>query len=81
MAFAGGDRDDHQRGKTELGSDAAIIFGYAVEHRAVIADEIELVHREHDMTDTEQRANQRMSPGLRQDALASIDQQHRQIRG
>ncbi len=50
-----------------------------IEHRALEADQVELVDREHDVPDAEQRADQRMSPGLHQHAFARVDEQHRQI--
>ena len=70
-----------QRGEAEIGGELRVIGRDPVEHRAVEADEIELVDRQHDVPDAEQRADQRMPPGLRQHALAGIDQQHREIGG
>ena len=37
-------------------------------------DEVDLVDRDHDVADAEQRADQRVPPGLHQHALARIDQ-------
>ena len=43
-------------------------------------DQIDLVHRDDDVADAEQRADERMPPRLDQDALARIDQNDRRAR-
>ena len=40
----------------------------------VEVDQVDLVDRQHDVADAEQRADVAMAPGLRQHALARIDQ-------
>ena len=49
------------------------------EHALVERDEVDLVDRQHDMTDAEQRGDDRVPVGLGQQALARVDQQDRQI--
>src|SRR5271166_107720 len=42
---------------------------------------VHLVDHQHDLTDAQQRRDRGMPAGLRQDALARIDQQDRQVGG
>ena len=51
-----------------------------MEDGLVIVDEIDLVDRQHDVPDAEHRGDQRMTSCLRQDPLARVDQQDREIR-
>ena len=74
VAVPGRERDRDQRGEAELRGELRVIGRDLVEHLAVELDEVHLVDREHDMSDAEQRADQRVPPGLRQDAFAGIDQ-------
>ena len=52
-----------------------------VEDRLVEADQVDLVDRQHDVADAEQRGDDRMAPRLRQHALARIDQHDGEIGG
>jgi hypothetical protein len=70
-----------QRGKAEIGANLRYVSAIAVKVRSVKFDEIELVDREHDVPDAEERADQRMPAGLDDDALARIDQHQREIDG
>ena len=74
-------RDHDQREKAQIGGKTRVIRRDPIEYAALEPDQVELVDREHDMPDAEQGADQGMSPGLGQDALARVDQQHRQIGG
>ena len=79
VAVSGRDRNRHDRSKAELRSEAAIFGNNALEDVRLIGDEIDLVHRQDDMTQAKQRANQGMSSGLHQNALARIDQEDGQV--
>ncbi len=50
-----------------------------LEHHAVEADEIDLVHRQHDVADAEQAGDDRVAMRLAQQPLARVDQQHREL--
>ena len=80
VAEAGRDRDRHDRGKAELGGEGEVVADDAVEDVVLIVDEIDLVHRNDDVADAEQRADERMPPGLREHALAGIDQDDGKLR-
>ena len=80
VALSRGNRDHRQGRKAEPRGDPGVILGDALEYGAVVTDKIELLHRQRDTPDAEQRAYERVPPGLRQDTLARIDQQHREIR-
>ena len=47
--------------------------------RLVEIDEVDLVDRQNDMADAEQRDDVGMAEGLRQQALARVDQDHREV--
>ena len=51
------------------------------EHPLVEVDQVHLVHAHHEMRDAQQRADERMAPGLREHPLARVDQHDRQIGG
>src|SRR3546814_5084711 len=63
----------------DLARKGAVSEGNAVENAFVVADEVHLVHREHDMPDTEQMREEAVAARLGQHALARIDQDHRKI--
>ena len=74
-------RDRLQRGETETGGELAVALGHPVKDGAVEADKVELVDRHHHMANAEQRADQRMPPGLRNHPIARVDQQQREVGG
>ena len=79
VAITRRDRDHRQRGKAEIGGKAAVFLGDSIEHGLVELDQIELVDSEHDVTNAEQRADQRVPPRLRQQPLACVDEQNREF--
>ena len=52
-----------------------------VEDRLVVADQVHLVDRQHDVADAQQRDDEAVAPRLGQHALARIDQDDRQLGG
>ena len=74
------DRDGDERTKAERLGEFLEGRDDCPEGRFVVIDEVDLVDRQHDMPDAEQRDDQRMAARLRQQALARVDQQDRQIR-
>ena len=51
-----------------------------VEHRLVEVDEVHLVDAHDDVRDRQQRADERVALGLRDDALARVDEHDREVR-
>ncbi len=75
VAVAGRDRDRNDRGDAETGGKGQIVTGDPIEALFVICDKIDLVHCQHDMTNTEQRTDKRVAAGLNRHAFAGIDQE------
>ena len=65
----------------ELSGELLVTGNDAVEHRLVIADQVHLVDRQQHVADAEQRHDVTVAAGLRQQALARVDQHDREIRG
>ena len=65
--------------KPSVGGESAEVGDDLVEHGPVEVDQIDLVHRQHDVADAEQAGDDGVAAGLRQQALARIDQQHGEI--
>ena len=74
VAEPGRDRDRHDGAERKPRREIAEVGGNPVEHVLRMTDEVHLVDGERDMADAEQRADHGMPPGLRQYALARIDQ-------
>ena len=79
VAEARRERDRLDVPEAELGREARELAGDPLEHRPVEIDQIDLVHRQHDMADAEQAHDDGVAAGLRQQSLARIDQQHGQL--
>ena len=67
-------RETHARGKLP------IVGGDGLEAVAGVPDQIHLVHREHDVADAEERGQVAVTAGLREHALARIDEDHGEVR-
>ena len=65
----------------ELGRELAELVADPVEHRLVVVDEVHLVDTQHEVGDTEQRGEERMTSGLLDDAVAGIDEHQREVGG
>jgi 3'(2'), 5'-bisphosphate nucleotidase len=72
VAEPGGDRDRCQRREPQAGREGGPVADDAVEGRLVEADQVDLVHRQHHMPDAEQRTDEGVPLGLRQDPLPRI---------
>ncbi len=81
VALQPGDRDGEDVGQADLGGERAIVVDDLVEHRPVVAHQVHLVHRQHDVADADQADQERVAAGLGQHALARIDQDHREVGG
>jgi hypothetical protein len=71
--------DRAHRAEPKAGDHGFVVGADCLEAHLVEADEVDLVHRQHDMADTEQRGDEGVAPRLRQHPVACIDQHHRQI--
>ena len=75
------DRDERHVRQLESGGEAIEILDDLLEHLLVEVDEIHLVDAHDDVPDAQERADERMALGLRQDSLARIDQHDRKVGG
>src|SRR3546814_19907408 len=74
-------RDRGEIRDADLARKGAVSEGNAVENAFVVADEVHLVHREHEMPDTAQMREEAVAARLGQYALARLDKDHRNIGG
>ncbi len=81
VAVQRADRDEHEVLDLELRGERAELVADAFEHDLVVVDEIHLVDAHDEVRHAEQRRDERVALGLLDDALARIDEDHRQIRG
>ena len=65
----------------KLGGEGRVVGADGVEHGLRIADRIELVHRRDQMPDAEQTGDEGVAAGLRQHAVAGVDQDDGDIAG
>src|SRR5262249_35592079 len=74
-------RNGQDGSETEIGAEAEIVRHDPIEALFTIIDEVDLVHREYHMANAQERAEQRMTPGLHHDALAGVDQEDGELCG
>ena len=74
VAVSRRDRDRHDRGEVEARGEGDIVADDPVKDLLAVIDEVDLVHGHHDVPDAEQRANEGVTLGLHQHALAGVDQ-------
>ena len=74
-------RNGGERLDPDPACEVGIVRHDRVERRLIVADQVHLVHRQHDLADADQVRQERMPPRLRQHALARIDQDYRAIGG
>ena len=74
-------RDRHDAFDVELRGEFAVLVLDRCEGLSRPADEVELVHRQHDVADAEQGHQVAVPARLRKDALACIDEDHREVGG
>jgi hypothetical protein len=80
VAVARADRDRGHRKRSQLAQQRVEVRDDLAEHHLIEADEVHLVHCQDHLADAQQRGDRRVSPRLHQQALARIDQQHRDVR-
>ena len=66
--------------ETHAGGKLPIVGGDGLEAVAGVPHQIHLVHREHDVADAEERGQVAVTAGLREHALARIDEDHGEVR-
>ena len=77
--MAGGDRQRDQRAKAKRFGEFPIVgFDLAKDALAVV-DEVDLVHRKHNVAHAEQRNDDRMAMGLGEQTFARVDQHDREV--
>ena len=81
VAIAGRERDGHQRLEAERPGELGECVADVDEALLVEADAIDLVDRQHDVADAEQRDDVGVAAGLGEDAVLGIDQQDGEIGG
>jgi hypothetical protein len=81
VAAQRGQRDRDDALEVEMARELAVVAFDAVEDLARPADEIELVHREHDVADAEQGDDVAVPPRLREQAFARVDEDHGEVGG
>ena len=81
VAAKAGKGDCGERLDPDALGERGVIGDDLLEPGAVVADQIHLVHRQHDVADADQVGEIRMAPRLGQHALARVDQDHRQVGG
>ena len=59
----------------------AVVGDDLVEHRLVVADQVHLVDRQHEVADADQVREVAVAPGLHEHALARVDQDHGEVGG
>ena len=77
----GRDRDERHVGDLQARRELLEVLDDRVEDALVEVDEVHLVDAHHQVGNAQQRADERMAPGLREHPLARVDQHDRQIRG
>ena len=77
----GADGDELDVVDIELGGPVGELCGDALIDLLVIADEVHLVDRHHDVRDAQQRRDEGVAMGLLQHALARIDEHDGEVRG
>jgi hypothetical protein len=78
VALQGRHRDERDAGHAEGLRDAGELRGDLLEHRAVPADLVHLVHGDHHARDREQRGDRGVAARLLGDAARRVDQDHRE---
>ncbi|EXI85236.1 MAG: hypothetical protein AW12_02284 [Candidatus Accumulibacter sp. BA-94] len=74
-------RDEARVGDAEPVGEVEILVADAVEGLLRVVDQIHLVHRDDDVRNAEQVGDVGVAAGLRQDALARVDEDDRQVCG
>ncbi len=81
VALEGRDGDAQDALEREVCGELPVVGFDPLKNRLVVADQIHLVHGQHDLADAEKRDDERMPAGLRQHALAGVDENDGEIGG
>ncbi len=81
VAVTGGQRDGDQRLEAERPGKLGEFIADLDEAFLVEIDEVDLVHRQHDMADAEQRDDVGVAAGLGEDAVLGVDEEDGEIGG
>ena len=81
VAVQGGDRDGGDLIEAEAGGEGLVVVANGREALGAVVDQVHLVDRQHHMADADQRDQVAVAPGLGQDPLAGVDEDHRHLRG
>jgi hypothetical protein len=73
-------RNDRDVGEPDACGKPPIVGGDGLEAVSGVPDQIHLVHGQHDVTDAEERDEVAVAAGLREHALAGIDEDHGEVR-
>ena len=74
------DGDERDVGHLQARREAVEVLHDLIKHALLVIDEVHLVHTHDHVRDREQRAYERVPLGLRDDALAGVNQHDRQVR-
>ncbi|MNN07315.1 hypothetical protein D3C81_1201390 [compost metagenome] len=81
VAAQGGERDALDVVQADLCGEGAVLRLDTVEDVLRVIHQVELVHRQHDLADAQQRHQVAVPAGLHQHALARVDEDHREVGG
>ena len=81
VAVQGGDRDEGQVPDVELGGERGELGGDLLEHALVVADQVHLVHRQHQVRHPQQGGEEGVAPALLGQPVAGVHQDDRQVGG
>src|SRR6202012_2709346 len=81
VAVQRGDRDEREVGDVELGRELGELAADLLEDLLVVADQVHLVHREHQVRHAEQRGQEGVPPRLLVQPVARVDQDDGQVGG
>ena len=79
VAVAGRHRDGRRRSRSRAAGELGEVVADVVEALLVEVDEVDLVDRQHDVADAEQRDDEGVAAGLGEDAVAGVDQEHGEV--
>ena len=79
VALERGERDEVEVGDVEAGREVAVVLDDLLVAGLVEVDQVHLVDRDDDVADSEERGDEAVALGLRQDPAADVDEDDRQI--
>ncbi len=79
VPFQGRNGDGGNLCEAKTGGEELVLFAYRLESFRAVVDQVHLVDRQHHPTDADQGNQIAVTPGLGQNPLACIDQDHRHL--